>query len=67
MENVLFDVMVGISYPARVFQRVTRDEANARAAVIGYQIAWDSVRMIGVSTAEVRMVRRCVEADHATI
>ena len=55
--NILFDGMIGISFPTRVFQRVTREEANARAQAIGYRVNWDSARMIGNCTAEVSIVR----------
>ena len=55
-----FDVMLGISYPTRVFQRVTREQADASADAIGYRINWASARMIGNATAEVSMVRAAI-------
>lgn len=54
---IRFDVMIGISRPTRVFQRVTREDADARAAAIGYRVNWNSARMIGNATAEVSMTR----------
>ena len=55
--SIRFDVMRGDHYPVRFLQRVTREQADTTALLYGYRIDWNTIRMIGITTAEVNMVR----------
>jgi hypothetical protein len=58
MPGVMYDVMQGGDYnPFRILSRVTREQAEAYAARRGMRIDWNRAHMLGLSTAEVPMVR----------
>lgn len=52
-----FDAMRGITYPHRIAQRVTKAELELRARALGLLIDWNSMRMLGHTTAEVTLTK----------
>ena len=55
--DMRFDAMRGVCYPYRMTQRVTLAELERHADLLGMRINWDSMRLIGLSTAEVTLTK----------
>ena len=52
-----FDAMRGTNHPHRLTQRQTREEVERFAASIGLRVDWHTTHRIGMTTAEVTLVK----------
>ena len=55
--DIRFDAIVGESFPFRIAQRVTPDALEEIAARLGRRIAWNTMYMMGNTTAEVTLTK----------
>ena len=55
--NIRFDAIRGTARPYRLTQRATLADLERIASDLGLTIAWQTMRMIGLTTAEVTLTR----------
>ena len=55
--DIRFDAIVGENFPFRIAQRITKSKLEEIAARLGRRIAWNTIHMIGNTTAEVTLTK----------